>query len=76
MRTTLLSLTAIFLASIVAAQDDIYLEITQPGLRKVTVAAPPLMVLPGTPADVAKGFQETLDVDLNAARRRQRLFVG
>jgi len=67
MRTTFLSLTAIFLASIVAAQDDIYLEITQPGLRKVTVAAPPLMVLPGTPSDVAKGFQETLDVDLRAA---------
>ena len=67
MRTTLLSLIAIFLASIAAAQDDIYLEITQPGLRKVTVAAPPLMVLPGTPADVAKGFQETLDVDLAAA---------
>ena len=67
MRTTLLSLIAILLASIAAAQDDIYLEITQPGLRKVTVAAPPLMVLPGTPADVAKGFQETLDVDLAAA---------
>jgi len=67
MRTTLLSLITIFLASIAVAQDDIYLEITQPGLRKVTVAAPPLMVLPGTPADVAKGFQETLDVDLLAA---------
>jgi TolB protein len=67
MRTTLLSLVAIFLASIAAAQDDIYLEITQPGLRKVTVAAPPLMVMPGTPVDVAKGFQETLDVDLRAA---------
>jgi TolB protein len=67
MRTTFLSLVAIFLASIAAAQDDIYLEITQPGLRKVTVAAPPLMVLPGTPVDVAKGFQETLDVDLRAA---------
>ncbi len=67
MRITFLSLIAIFLAAIAAAQDDIYLEITQPGLRRVTVAAPPLMVLPGTPADVAKGFQETLDVDLAAA---------
>jgi len=67
MRTTLLSLITIFLASFAVAQDDIYLEITQPGLRKVTVATPPLMVLPGTPADVAKGFQETLDVDLAAA---------
>jgi TolB protein len=63
----LMSLVAILLASVAAAQDDIYLEITQPGLRKVTVAAPPLMVLPGTPADVAKEFQETLDVDLAAA---------
>ncbi len=67
MRTTLLFLIAILSAAVAAAQDDIYLEITQPGLRKVTVAAPPLMVLPGTPADVAKGFQETLDVDLAAA---------
>jgi len=67
MRTTLLSLITIFLASFAVAQDDIYLEITQPGLRKVTVATPPLMVLPGTPADVAKGFQGTLDVDLAAA---------
>ena len=54
-------------ASLAAAQDEIYLEITQPGLRRVTVASPPLMVLPGTPADVARGFQETLDVDLAAA---------
>ncbi len=67
MRTTLMSLFMVFLASAAAAQDDIYLEITQPGLRKVTVASPPLMVLPGTPADVAKGFQETLDGDLAAA---------
>jgi TolB protein len=48
-------------------QDEIYLEITQPGLRRVSVAAPPLMVLPGTPAEVAHGFQETLDADLAAA---------
>ena len=47
--------------------DDIYITITQPGLRRVSVAAPPLMVLPGTPADVAHGFQETLDADLAAA---------
>jgi TolB protein len=48
-------------------QDEIYLEITQPGLRRVSVAAPPLMVLPGTPAEAAHGFQETLDADLAAA---------
>jgi TolB protein len=50
-----------------SAQDEIYLEITRPGLRRVSVAAPPLMVLPGTPTDVATGFQETLDRDLAAA---------
>ena len=49
------------------AQDELYLEITQPGLRRVAVAAPPLMVLPGTPAEAARGFQETLDNDLAAA---------
>lgn len=50
-----------------SAQDEIYLEITKPGLRRVAVAAPPLMVLPGTPADVAGDFQGTLDADLAAA---------
>jgi TolB protein len=49
------------------AQDELYLEITQPGLRRVALAAPPLMVLPGTPADAARGFQQTLDNDLAAA---------
>jgi TolB protein len=70
MRST--SLAALALCAIAATataqgQDEIYLEITQPGLRRVAVAAPPLMVLPGTPADVAHGFQETLDEDLAAA---------
>ena len=67
MRTTMLCLMAIVLASVAAAQDEIYLEITQPGLRRVAVAAPPLMALPGTPADAARSFQETLDADLAAA---------
>ncbi len=62
---------ALALCAIVAvsasAQDEIYLEITSPGLRRVAVAAPPLMVLPGTPAEVALGFQRTLDEDLAAA---------
>ncbi len=49
------------------AQDELYLEITQPGLRRVAVAAPPLMVLPGTPAESAREFQQTLDNDLAAA---------
>jgi len=48
-------------------QDEIYLEITSPGLRRVAVAAPPLMVMPKTPADVAQSFQSTLDEDLAAA---------
>jgi TolB protein len=62
--------TLIVLASVaVPAQqsDEIYITITQPGLRRVSVAAPPLMVLPGTPAEAAQGFQETLDADLAAA---------
>lgn len=54
-------------AGAASAQDELYLEITQPGLRRVAVAAPPLMVLPGTPAESAKVFQETLDQDLGAA---------
>jgi len=63
-----LVLTCVLLVAVsAAAQDDIYLELTQPGLRKVAVAAPPLMVLPGTPADAAGTFQATLDGDLAAA---------
>jgi len=50
-----------------AAQNELYLEITQPGLRRVAIAAPPLMVLPGTPVDASKTFQGTLDNDLAAA---------
>lgn len=61
------TILAILLTSVALAQDEIYLEITQPGLRRVAVAAPPLMVLPGTPADAARSFQETLDGDLAAA---------
>ena len=67
MRTTFTFIAAIVLASIAGAQDEIYIEITQPGLRRVAVATPPLMVLPGTPADAASGFQKTLDADLAAA---------
>ncbi len=67
MRTGILTILSLFLAAIAPAQDDIYLEITQPGLRRVAVAAPPLMVLPGTPSDVALEFQQTLDTDLAAA---------
>lgn len=60
-------LAAVVLATPASAQDEIYLEITQPGLRRVAVAAPPLMVLPGTPADLASTFQTTVDTDLEAA---------
>jgi len=67
MRTGILTILGLFLAATAPAQDDIYITITQPGLRRVAVAAPPLMVLPGTPADVARNFQQTLDTDLAAA---------
>lgn len=50
-----------------AQGDDLYLEITRPGLHRVAVAAPPMLILPGTPIDVARPFQETLDADLQAA---------
>jgi len=68
-RIFLITATALLVGLVASAQqdDDIYITITQPGLRRVSVAAPPLMVLPGTPADVAHGFQETLDADLAAA---------
>lgn len=69
--------TARFLAILVLATlpalpisaqgNDLYLEITQPGLRRVAVAAPPLLILPGTPIDVAQPFQATLNADLRAA---------
>ena len=62
-----LAVAVAVIATPAAAQDEIYLEITSPGLRRVAVAAPPLMVLPGTPADVAHTFQQTLDGDLAAA---------
>jgi TolB protein len=61
------TLTTLMLSVAAYAQDEIYLEITQPGLRRVAVAAPPLMVLPRTPADVAREFQSALDEDLAAA---------
>lgn len=47
--------------------DEVYLEITSPGLRRVAVAAPPFLILPGTPAENAAEFQKTLDRDLEAA---------
>ncbi len=47
--------------------EELYLKITQPGLRQVAVATPPLLVLPGTPAEVADKFQKTLTSDLAAA---------
>ncbi len=59
--------TIALVAGTTSAQDELYLEITQPGLRRVAVAAPPLMVLPGTPAESAREFQQTLDNDLSAA---------
>ncbi len=67
-KMTLVGLAVIFLCvGAASAQDELYLEITQPGLRRVAVATPPLMVLPGTPTESAREFQETLDNDLAAA---------
>jgi TolB protein len=49
------------------AGEELYLTITSPGLRQVAVAAPPLAVLPRTPADLAAELQDTLNGDLDAA---------
>ena len=57
----------VLLATPVLAQEELYLQITQPGLTRVSVATPSFLVLPGTPADAARTFQETLDNDLAAA---------
>lgn len=63
----LFALLALVATAAAQAQEELYLEITRPGLSRVAVAAPPLLVLPGTPADVAADFQGTLDEDLAAA---------
>lgn len=66
----LLIMSLALIASPVAGQEpgeELYLTITSPGLRQVAVAAPPLAVLPRTPADLARELQSTLDADLDAA---------
>jgi len=65
--TTLLLAITIAGARAASPQDELYLEITRPGLTRVAVAAPPLLVLPGTPAEVARDLQEILDRDLDLA---------
>ncbi len=65
-------LVAVVLASAlpsrpVAAQEELYLELTQPGLRRIALASPPFMVLPGTPAELSDEFQRVLGDDLAAA---------
>ncbi len=69
MRTSCIAIFLFFLSTATQgiAEDEIYLEITQPGMSKVAVATPPLMILPGTPLESAREFQETLDLDLEAA---------
>lgn len=63
----ILAITASTAVSSWAQEEELYLELTRPGLRRVAVAAPPLLVLPGTPADVARSFQNAIDSDLSAA---------
>ncbi len=59
--------TLILIAGFLPAQNELYLQITQSRLARVSVAAPPLLVLPGTPAEQAGLFQSTLDGDLAAS---------
>lgn len=63
------ALSFILLAAFSAGveSDEIYLEITSPGLTRVALAAPPLLILPGTPVEQTRDFQQTLNSDLAAA---------
>ncbi len=66
-RILLAALAGLLVVTAAFAQEDLYLEITQPGLTRVSVATPAFLVLPGTPSEAARTFQSTLDGDLEAA---------
>jgi len=66
-RSTLVVLTLLLTLASSPSAEELYLEITQPGLSRVAVAAPPLLVLPGTSPELVGDFQRTLDADLEVA---------
>ncbi len=60
-------LLVLCLATAAAAQEELYLEITRPGMSRVAMAVPPFLLVPGTSADTAAELQKALDEDLSAA---------
>jgi TolB protein len=48
-----------------AAQDEVYLQVTTPGLQRVSLAAPPFIQRPGTDTAAAASFAATLARDLD-----------
>lgn len=48
-----------------AAQDEVYLHVTSPGLQRVVLALPPFPFLPGTGQEAANTFLTTLRYDLS-----------
>lgn len=57
-------LVAFLMATGVAAQEEVFLRVTAPGLQRVVVAIPDMPVLAGGDAAVAARFLETLRADL------------
>jgi TolB protein len=56
--------TAAMLAVPALAQDEVYLQVTTPGLQRVSLAATPFAQRPGTEAAAAAAFATTLTRDL------------
>ncbi len=62
-----IAVPAVAQQSVAQQSEELYLEITRPGLSRVAVAAPPFLVVPGTSAATASELQAALDEDLRAA---------
>ncbi|NOZ78564.1 MAG: Tol-Pal system beta propeller repeat protein TolB [Acidobacteria bacterium] len=57
----------VLIAGLLPAQNELYLQITRSRLTRVSVAAPPFLVLPTTPSPQVQTFQRTLNEDLQAS---------
>jgi len=58
--------TAVVAAAAVAAQEEVYLQVTSPGLQRVVIALPEFALRPGADAAAAASFGATLRRDLGA----------
>jgi len=56
--------TGFVLTALAFAQDEVYLQVTTPGLQRVSLAAPPFAPRPGTDTAAAASFTATLTRDL------------